>query len=102
MALPLWRPEAALIARPALEVEIWNLPPGGFAFLTALSRGASLAEAAEAAAHAAPDFDLAVNLAVMVEARIVTGFLGDEAIAGPDSPLAPTPASQTPRADQSP
>jgi hypothetical protein len=75
VALPLWRPEAALIARPMLEVEIWNLPPGGFAFLTALSRGATLAGAAEAATHAAPDFDLAVNLSVLIEAAIVTGFV---------------------------
>lgn len=67
-------PEAALIARPMLEVEVWNLPPGGFAFLTALSRGATMAEAAEAAMDAAPDFDLAVNLAVMIEARIVIGL----------------------------
>jgi hypothetical protein len=78
VALRQWRPEAALIARPALEVEIWNLPPGGFAFLTALSRGATLAEAAEAATYAAPDFDLAVNLSVMIEASIVTGFLEGE------------------------
>ena len=72
------RPEAALIARPMLEVEVWKLPPGGFAFLTALSRGATMAEAAEAAMDAAPDFDLAVNLAVMIKARIVTGFGEDE------------------------
>jgi hypothetical protein len=81
VALPQWRPEAALIARPMLEVELWNLPPGGFAFLTALQRGAALAEAAEAAMHAAPDFDLALNLSVLIAAKIVTGFLGDEAIA---------------------
>jgi hypothetical protein len=72
------RPEAALIARPMLEVEVWNLPPGGFAFLTALSRGAAMAEAAEAATDAAPDFDLAVNLALMIAANIVTGFREDE------------------------
>jgi hypothetical protein len=72
------RPEAALIARPMLEVEVWNLPPGGFAFLTALSRGATMAGAAEAAIDTAPDFDLAVNLALVIEARIVTGFVGDE------------------------
>jgi hypothetical protein len=81
VALRQRRPEAALIARPALEVEIWNLPPGGFAFLTALSRGATMAEAAEAATHAAPDFDLAVNLSVLIEASIVTGFHGNEATA---------------------
>jgi hypothetical protein len=74
-------PEAALIARPMLEVEVWNLPPGGFAFLTALRRGAAMAEAAEAAVDAAPNFDLAVNLAVLIEAGIVTGLLADGAIA---------------------
>jgi hypothetical protein len=73
-----WRPEAALIARPMLEVEVWNLPPGGFAFFTALRRGATMAEAAEAATEAAPDFDLAVNLSVMIQANIVTGFVENE------------------------
>jgi hypothetical protein len=76
------RPEAALIARPMLEVEVWNLPPGGFAFLTALSRGATMAEAADAAMDAAPDFDLTVNLSVMIEARIVAGFGEDEVSTG--------------------
>ena len=79
VALPQVRPEAALIARPMLEVEVWNLPPGGFAFLTALRRGATMAEAAEAAMDAAPDFDLAVNLSVLIKASIVTGLLEDEA-----------------------
>jgi hypothetical protein len=80
VALPQWRAEAALIARPMLEVEVWNLPPGGFAFVTALARGATMAEAAEAAASAAPDFDLAVNLALLIQANIATGFLQDEAV----------------------
>jgi hypothetical protein len=81
VALPQRRPEAALIARPMLEVEVWNLPPGGFAFLTALRRGATMAEAADAAMEAAPDFDLAVNLSVLIKANIVTGFLEGEVIA---------------------
>src|SRR4051812_14140000 len=46
---PQERPEAALIARPMLEVEVWNLPPGGFAFLTTLMRGATTVNAAAAA-----------------------------------------------------
>jgi hypothetical protein len=81
VALPQGRPEAALIARPMLEVEVWNLPPGGFAFFTALRSGATTAEAAEAAMDAAPDFDLAVGLSVLIKANIVTGFVDDEAIA---------------------
>jgi hypothetical protein len=80
-ALRQGRAEAALIARPLLEVEVWNLPPGGFAFLTALRRGATMAEAAEAAMDAAPDFELAVNFSVLIEARIVTGFVEDPAVA---------------------
>ena len=87
--LPQGRPEAALIARPMLEVEVWNLPPGGFAFLTALRRGATMAEAAEAATDAAPDFDLAVNLAVLIEAKIVTGFVSTQ---GADTPSGVVPA----------
>jgi hypothetical protein len=81
MTLPRVCPEAALIARPMLEVELWNLPPGGFTFLTALRRGATMAGAAEAAMDAAPDFDLAVNLSVLIKAGVVTGFIEDEAIA---------------------
>jgi hypothetical protein len=73
--------QAALIARPMLEVEVWNLPPGGFAFLTALRHGATMAAATEAAMDAAPDFDLTVNLSVLIEAGIVTGFLEDKVIA---------------------
>lgn len=81
VALPQGHPEAALIARPMLEVEVWNLPPGGFALLTALRRGATMADAAEAAMDAAPDFDFAVNLSVLIQASIVTGFVEDEVIA---------------------
>jgi hypothetical protein len=75
VALRAGPPEAALIARPMLEVEVWNLPPGGFAFLTALSRGATMAGAAEAAMDDAQEFDLAVNLSVMIKASIVTGLV---------------------------
>jgi hypothetical protein len=74
VALRKGRPEAALIARPMLEVEVWNLPPGGFAFLTALRRGATMAEAADTAMDVAPDFDLAINLSVMIKASVVTGL----------------------------
>ena len=39
-----------------------------------------MAEAADAAMAVAPDFDLAVCLSVLIEAGIVTGFVGDDAI----------------------
>jgi hypothetical protein len=81
VVMPQEHPEAALIARPMLEVEVWNLPPGGFAFLTALRRGAAMAEAAEAAMDVAPEFDLAVNLSVLIKANVVIGFVEDKVIA---------------------
>jgi hypothetical protein len=59
LALRQWRAEAALIARPKLGVEVWRLPPGGFEFLTELSRGSTMA------------FDLAVNLSLLLDASIV-------------------------------
>jgi hypothetical protein len=91
VALPQQRPEAALIARPMLEVEVWNLPPGGFAFLTALRRGATMAEAAEATMDAAPDFDLAVNLSVLIKANIVVGFEDEARLLCPGRDAARSP-----------
>ena len=40
-----WSAEAALVARPFLEVEVRRLPPGGYAFLRALSEGQTVATA---------------------------------------------------------
>lgn len=65
-----WEPEAALVARPDLDVEVRRLPPGGFAFLTALSQGASIARAAAIAAAEAPGFDPVRNFELLVDARI--------------------------------
>jgi hypothetical protein len=61
-------PEDALITRPALEVVVRHLPPGGAAFLTRLAAGATLAAAAEAALGEAPAFDLAAGIAALLEA----------------------------------
>lgn len=69
-ALRYWRAEAALIARPLLDVEVWRLPAGGFQFLTALSRGSTMAQSAEAAMNDAPGFDLAVSLSLLLDAKI--------------------------------
>jgi len=66
-----WRAEAALVARPQLDVEVRCLPPGGFGFLTQLSRGSTIARSAEAAAHETPDFDLDANLSLLLDANIV-------------------------------
>jgi hypothetical protein len=68
-----WRPQDALVVRPVLDVTIRTLPPGGAAFLEALGRGLSLAEAAEAAVSEAEAFDLTKNLVGMIEAGIAVG-----------------------------
>ncbi len=66
-----WRGEAALVSRPAFEVEVHALPPGGAPFLKALAGSATLADAAVLAEAAAPAFDLAVNLAALFSAGLV-------------------------------
>lgn len=61
-------PEDALVTRPRLEVTVRRIPAGGAVFLTALVAGAPLGEAAGNAAAADPGFDLAANIAGMIEA----------------------------------
>ena len=69
-----WGPEAALVARPALEVEVRRLPPGGYCFMSGLSEGSELAAAAEAASAASADFDLVANLTVLLRANVVVAL----------------------------
>ena len=61
-------PEDALVTRPALEVIVRRLPGGGAAFLTALIAGEPLGMAAGQALADDPKFDLAANIAGMLEA----------------------------------
>ena len=71
--------EDALIARPDGDVLIHPLPSGGAQFIGELDRGATVAEAFEAALATAPGFDLTANLA---------GLLGSGAVVGFESPAA--------------
>ena len=66
-----WVPESALVARPGLDVEVWRLPAGGYVFLGSLSQGMAMAAAAECAAAATGEFDVAENLAVLLRANVV-------------------------------
>ncbi len=66
--------EDALILRPVLDVAVRVLPPGGAAFLLALSGGAPLAEAAASAASDDGRFDLTANLAGLVTSGAVSAF----------------------------
>jgi hypothetical protein len=70
-----WRGEGALVARPKLDVEVRRLPPGGAVFLTWLAQSECLAQAATGALEAAPEFDLAVNLAGLFGYGLVVGIL---------------------------
>jgi hypothetical protein len=68
-----WRAESALVARPFLDIEVWRLPPGGYAFLNALSQGRTIAAAIDAGIAADPKFDIATNRALLIEANVVVG-----------------------------
>jgi hypothetical protein len=62
-------PEDALVTRPALDVVVRRLPPGGAVFLSHLIGGKRLASAASAALdERGAEFDLAANIAGMIEA----------------------------------
>jgi len=59
--------EDALITRPDFDVVVRPLPAGGAIFLTCLMAGYSLSEAAASALDASPTFDLATNIAGLLE-----------------------------------
>ena len=65
-------PEDALITRPALEVFVRHLPPGGAAFLADLIAGQPLGLAAASAMADCPEFDLPANIAGMLDAGAFT------------------------------
>jgi Putative DNA-binding domain len=69
-----WRTEAALVARPFLQVEVRRLPPGAYAFLLALARGQTVATAIRIASAATPEFEAASNLALLMDANVVVGI----------------------------
>jgi hypothetical protein len=66
--------EDALITRPAHDVIVTRLPPGGAVFLNGLLAGARLGPAAAAAFQSEPAFDLSANLAGMISAGVFTAI----------------------------
>ena len=66
--------EDTLIVRPEAEVVTRLLPAGGARFVEALAAGGSLAEAADLASQANQDFDLAANIAGLIESGGVVSF----------------------------
>jgi hypothetical protein len=71
--IELWGGEAAMVARPFLKVEVRRLPPGGYAFLRALSQGQTVAGAAETANRLAAGFDVASGLRLIEDAKVIVG-----------------------------
>jgi len=72
-------PEDALITRPDLEVMLRRLPPGGATFIESLMSGRSLGEAAASALEISSSFDIAANIAGMIDAGAFTKIILGEA-----------------------
>ena len=70
--------EDALITRPDAEVVVRHLPEGGAVFLTNLMAGRTLGEAAAQALACAPSFDIAANIAGMIEAGVFTSVISGD------------------------
>lgn len=66
------QPEDALVTRPGLDVMVRRLPPGGAVFLAELVAGEQLGLAAGSALAECPGFDLAANIAGLLEAGAFT------------------------------
>ncbi len=74
--------EDVLVARPDETVEMRSLPVGAATFITSLSSGAALGEAAAAATQDNARFDLAQSIGGLLESRIMTGLrLGPDTLA---------------------
>jgi hypothetical protein len=72
-------PEDALITRPELDVAVRHLPTGGAVFASCLASGRPLGEAAASALDAAPEFDIAMNIAGLIEAGAFTSLAAGDA-----------------------
>ena len=66
-------PEAVLVCRPHLDVEVTLLPPGAAEFLQGLSQQQTISNAADKAFGAAPDFDLGAAFQILINSGVVCG-----------------------------
>ena len=67
--------EDALVLRPALQVMVRRLPPGGASFVKALMAGVKLSEATATALDQEPAFDLVANLAGLMRSGALVDTL---------------------------
>lgn len=70
-----WNGEDAVVARPRLAVTVRRLPPAGATFLQALAAGMTLGDAAQSASAENTEFDLAANLAGLIEAGLAVKLI---------------------------
>lgn len=66
--------EDALVTRPKLNVEVRRLPAGAAAFIAALKQGDTFSQAYSAALASAPEFELSMNIAGLIQAGAIVGY----------------------------
>lgn len=66
--------EDTLVLRPGVEVVVRAIPPGAAQFLQALTAGATVLDAWRDALDETPEFDLAANLAAIMDVGATVGF----------------------------
>ena len=76
--------ENALIIRPRTDVEVRSLPAGAAEFLAALASGRNLIGAARSAMGVEPLFDLAANIAALIDAGAFVNCSFSESALGAD------------------
>lgn len=81
--------EDTLVVRPAAEVEVRSMPPGGAEFAALLAEGKSVTEATAAALAVEPRFDLSANLAGLVAAGAFAGYSFGKHPASPEPETRP-------------
>ncbi|PKO49239.1 MAG: DUF2063 domain-containing protein [Betaproteobacteria bacterium HGW-Betaproteobacteria-4] len=67
-------PETALVLRHGLDVEVMQISPAAGAFISTLQSGASLGDAAAAAATIEADFDLVGTLGLLLQKAAITAL----------------------------
>ena len=72
------RPKRGMITRPDADVVVRHLPEGGAVFLKSLMAGHPLGEAAAAALDSSPYFELAANIAGLIQAGAFTSVTAGE------------------------
>ena len=70
--------EDTLVVRPEMTVEVRTVPPGGADFVAALMAGKPLGASAASALVADARFDLAGNIAGLIDAGAIVGVAGGE------------------------